>query len=333
MSIVTAIHGADEMPRWTEWKGDPVIAPKYGFAWIDVVDPAKEDIGRLQRAFGLHELAVEDSMSPTQLAKVDLYADHVFVVAKAAELGPSAIDYVDVAIFLSEKRVITVCRMDTAFGHRLRSRIGVIAARNAKGAEYVVYEVLDLLVDDYFPIIQMISDEVLLMEKRLLDYSLDRDEIARIFKLRRETVHFKYVLTRMSDVCNKLAELDIPCVSEGAKPYFRNVLDHLVRIEAMSAGLVDVIRAALEASSLLEQQRQSAITRQLAAWAGILAIPTAITGFYGMNFIHTPQPLPGWGAAAVLAAMAAVCGVLYRRFRQLGWLQSDDRTTRSDAHR
>ncbi len=300
-------------------------------AWIDAVDPGEEDIGRLQRAFGLHDLAVEDSMSPAQLAKVDLYADHVFVVAKAAELGASTIDYVDVSIFVSEKRVITVCRMQTAFGRRLRGRIDGIAARTAKGPEYVVYEVLDLIVDDYFPIIQMISDEVLLMEKRLLDDSLDRDEIARIFQLRRETVHFKYVLTRMSDVCNKLAGLDIPCVSNESKPYFRDVLGHLARIDVMSAGLIDVIRTALEASSLLEQQRQSAITRQLAAWAGILAIPTAITGLYGMNFIDTPQPLTSWGAAAVLGVMTAICGLLYWRFRRLGWVRSDNRRSRKAA--
>jgi magnesium transporter len=141
-------------------------------------------------------------------------------------------------------------------------------------------------------------------------------------------VHFKYVLTRMSDVCNKLAGLDIPCVSNDARPYFRDVLDHLARIDAMSAGLIDVIRTALEASSLLEQQRQSAITRQLAAWAGILAIPTAITGFYGMNFIDSPQPLTSWGGAAVLGTMTAICGLLYWRFRRLGWLQSDRRRSK-----
>src|SRR3546814_2109784 len=200
-----AIHGGDEAPRWTEWDGATAIAPEHGFAWIDVVDPDGNDIGKLQRAFGLHELAVEDSMSLAQLAKVDLYADHVFVVAKAAELGAFEIEYTDVSIFLSEKRVITVCRMETAFGHRLRNRIDKVAARNAKGPEYAVYEVLDLIVDGYFPIVQMIADEVLLMERRLLDDSLDRAEIARLFQLRRETVHFKYVLTRMSAVCNKLA--------------------------------------------------------------------------------------------------------------------------------
>lgn len=319
-----AIHGDDEAPRWTVWDGATTVAPERGFAWIDVIDPEGDDIGRLQRAFGLHELAVEDSMSPAQLAKVDLYADHVFVVAKAAELGPFEIEYTDVSIFLSEKRVITVCRMETAFGHRLRNRIEKVTARNAKGPEYAVYEVLDLIVDGYFPIIQMIADEVLLMERRLLDDSLNREGIGRLFQLRRETVHFKYVLTRMSDVCNKLASLDVPCVSNDARPYFRDVLDHLARIDAMSAGLIDVIRTALEASSLLEQQRQSTITRQLAAWAAILAIPTAITGFYGMNFVDMPQTLTSWGSFAVMGVTAAICGMLYWRFRRLGWLQSSD---------
>ncbi len=322
MSIVAALYGGGAMPRWVGWDGATMIVPEHGFAWIDVVDAEGDDIGKLQRAFGLHELAVEDSMSPSQLAKVDLYADHVFVVAKAAALGASAIDYTDVSIFLSDRRIITVCRMDTAFGHRLRDRIGKIAARNVKGPEYVVHEVLDLIVDEYFPVVQMIADEVLLMEKRLLDDTLDRGEIARIFQLRRETIHFKHVLTRMSDVCNKLASLDVPCVSADARPYFRDVLDHLARIDTMSDGLIDVIRTALEASNLLEQQKQSAITRQLAAWAAILAIPTAIAGIYGMNFVNMPETQVRSGYFIVLGVMAAICGTLYWRFRRLGWLQS-----------
>ncbi|WP_019831846.1 magnesium and cobalt transport protein CorA [Sphingomonas sp. PR090111-T3T-6A] len=322
MSIVAAVHGGDQPPRWSDWDGAALIAPEHGFAWIDVVDVEGDDIGKLQAAYGLHELAVEDSMSLSQLAKVDLYPDHVFVVAKAAELGASRIEYTDVSIFLSEQRVITVCRMETDFGRRLRGRIDRIAARNVKGPEYVIHEVLDLIVDDYFPIVQMIADEVLLMEKRLLDDSLDRDEIGRIFQLRRETIHFKHVLTRMSEVCNKLASLDVPCVSNEAKPYFRDVLDHLARIDAMSDGLIDVIRTALEASSLLEQQRQSAITRQLAAWAGILAIPTAIAGIYGMNFAYMPETRLRFGYFIVLGVMIAICGILYWRFRRLGWLQS-----------
>lgn len=322
MSIVATIHDGERPSGWMDWDGTTTIAPERGFVWIDVVDAEGEEIGRLQRAFGLHELAVEDSMSPSQLAKVDLYDDHVFVVAKAAELGASEIEYTDVSIFLSEKRIITVCRMETAFGHRLRGRIDRIASRKVKGPEYGVHQVLDLIVEDYFPIVQMLADEVLLMEKRLLDDSLERAEIARIFQLRREAIHFKHVLTRMSDVCNKLANLAVPCVSNEAKPYFRDVLDDLARIDAMSDGLIDVIRTAMEASSLLEQQRQSAITRQLAAWAGILAIPTAVAGIYGMNFVNMPETQLQSGYFVALGVTATVCGVLYWRFRRLGWLQS-----------
>lgn len=324
MSIVIAIRDGTGVSRWDEWDGTTPVVPDQGFAWIDVVDAHGDDIVRLQNAFGLHELAVEDSMSAAQLAKVDLYDDHVFVVAKAAELGGGRIDYTDISIFLSDRRIITVCRTETSFGRRLRQRIGKIAARRTTGADYVAHEVLDLIVDDYFPIVQMIADEVLVMENRLLDDSLGRNEIGRIFELRRETVHFQHGLTRMSDVCNKLANLDIPCISKDARPYFRDVLDHLARIHAMCDGLIDVIRTAMEAGSLLEQQRQSAITRQLAAWAGILAIPTAISGLYGMNFVHGAQLVTNLGSLAVLATMVAICGLLYWRFRRLGWLQSGD---------
>jgi magnesium transporter len=322
MSIVAAIHGGQDTPTWIPWDGTTLCLPGSAFAWIDVVDAGGEEIEALQRVFGLHELAVEDSMSDAQVAKLDLYVDHVFIIAKAAELGPSEIQYADVGIFLAERRVITVCRMETTFGHRLREGIHRITRRNVKGPEFVVHEVLDLIVDDYFPVVQMIADEVLLIEKRLLCDSLGSTEIARIFQLRREAIHFQHAITRMMEVCNKLATLDIPCVSSASRPYFRDVLDNLVRIEAMTTGLIDVIRTALEASSLLEQQRQSAITRQLAAWAGILGVPTAIAGIYGMNFVNMPETRTGWGYFAALGVMGAICALLYWRFRRLGWLRS-----------
>ena len=319
MSIVTAIHGDDRPPAWTPWDGAPVDVPDRGFAWIDVIDAKDEEIEALQQVFGLHELAVEDSMADAPLAKVHLYADHIFIAAKAAEVGEDAIDYTDVGIFLADRRIITVCRMKTGFGRRLRGRIGHTAGRSARSPEYAVHQVLDLIVDAYFPVIQAIAEEVLELERRLLDRSLEAAEIARIFQLRRETVHFQHVLTRMTEVCNKLANLDADCLSNDSKPYFRDLLDNLIRIEAMSNGLIDVVRAALEASSLLEQQRQSDITRKLAAWAGILAVPTAIAGIYGMNF-DLPGSGTSWGYGLVLGTMISASLLLFWRFRSLQWL-------------
>ena len=322
MGIVASRHGGRSEPDWRPWDPADTGIPGQGFIWIDVVDDTGDEIGELQRVFGLHELAVEDSMSGSQSAKIDLYPDHVFVVAKAASLNGDEIDYTDVSIFLAERRVITVCRMRTAFSRELRGSSQRIAARKVDRAEFAVHEILDRIVDGYFPVIQKIADEILLMERRLLDDSLERDEIARIFKLRRETIHLQHVLTRMFELCNKLANLDVPCISNDAKPYFRDVLDHVVHIDAMSTGLIDVFRTALEASNLLEQQRQSEIARQLAAWGGIIAVPSGIAGIYGMNFANLPGSQTSWGYWPILALMAGVCGLLYWRFRTLGWLQS-----------
>jgi magnesium transporter len=296
-------------------------APQQGFMWIDVIDDDGDKIGELQRVYGLHELAVEDSMSTTQSAKIDLFPDHLFIVAKAASLNGDEIEYTDIGIFLTERRVITVCRMDTRFSETLRGSLHRIVGRRIDRAEFAVHEVLDRIVDGYFPVIQKIADQILLMERRLLDDSLDSDEIARIFQLRRETIHFQHVLTRMFEVCNKLANLDVPCISNDAKPYFRDVLDHVVHIDAMSTGLIDVFRTALEASNLLEQQRQSEITRQLAAWGAIIALPSAIAGIYGMNFANLPATGTSWGYWPVFGLMGAVCSLLYWRFRKLGWLR------------
>jgi magnesium transporter len=321
MSTVVSRHDGRSKPVWRAWVPSDARTPQEGFTWIDVVDDDGDEIRKLQRVFGLHELAVEDSMSAAQSAKIDLYPDHVFIAAKAASLVSDEIEYTDVSIFLTDRRVITICRMETGFSDVLRGSARRIADREVDSAEYAVHEVLDRIVDGYFPLVQKIADEILTMERRLLDDSLDRDEIARIFRLRRETIHFQHVLTRMFDVCNKLANLDVPCITNDARPYFRDVLDHLAHIDAMSAGLIDVFRTALEASNLLEQQRQSAITRQLAAWGGIIAVPSAIAGIYGMNFANLPGSGTSWGYWPILGMMAAACGFLYWRFRKLGWLR------------
>ena len=155
--------------------------------------------------------------------------------------------------------------------------------------DFILHAILDFVVNGYFPIVQMIEDEVLSMEQHLQDAFLDRDEITRLFRLRREAIRFQHVLTRMSDVCGKLTNLDVPCIGASVKPYFRDVRDHLMRLDAMVSGLVDVTLTVFQTSSLLEQQRQGVITRQLAAWAAILGVPAAIAGIYGMTFPNVPE--------------------------------------------
>jgi magnesium transporter len=124
----------------------------------------------------------------------------------------------------------------------------------------------------------------------------------------------------MADVCGKLANLEVPCIGTDAKPYFRDVQDRLVRLNTMTGGLIEVIRAVFEASNLLEQQRQGITTRQLAAWAAILGVPAAIAGVYSMNSANMAELQGTYGYPAVVAVMLAICVALYIRFKKLRWL-------------
>jgi magnesium transporter len=290
------------------------------FVWIEALNPLERDFEVLQKRFNLHALAVKDAMSATQVPKVDIYDDQIFVVLKIARLMNDEIEYAAIDAFISGHHIITV---------RHDGNLQTVCAEedfwsggrfNRPAPDFVLHAIIDFVVNNYFPVVQMIEDEVLSMEQRLLDAFLDRAEVNRLFRLRREAIHLQHVLTRMSDVCGKLANLDVPCIGAQSKPYFRDVHDQLIRLDGMIGGLIDVIRAVFEASSLLEQQRQGVSTRQLAGWAAILGAPTAIAGVYGMNFPNMPELALPFAYPVVLGLMLLISVGLYLRFKRLRWL-------------
>ena len=158
------------------------------------------------------------------------------------------------------------------------------------------------------------------MEEKAVDSFLERQEINRIFDVRRELIRFQRVLGPMGEVAQKLARQELPCIDAEARVYFRDVQDHIRRVQLRVDGLREVLTSVFELSTLLEQQRQGTITRQLAAWAAILAVPTAIAGIYGMNFTNMPETHAKYGYYVILAVILTTCVLLYRRFRRVGWL-------------
>ncbi len=268
--------------------------------WIEALDPVDSDFAVLQERFGLHSLAVKESMSPVPVPKVHVYDDQIFVVLKMARLERDEIKYAGINAFLSRQHIITVRHGDNAAQVHAHEQL---RSGSRLRPDFILHAITDFVVNGYFPVVEMVEDEVLSLEQHLLDSFLDRDEITRLFRLRREAIHLQHVLTRMADVCGKLANLEVPCIGAEAKPYFRDVHDRLVRLDTMTRGLVEVIRAVFEASNLLEQQRQGITTRQLAAWAAILGVPAAIASVYSMNSANMgglqelygyPVVVPGW---------------------------------------
>jgi magnesium transporter len=299
---------------------DALVVKRGEFVWIGLSEPSSAEMERLRRRFKLHPLAVEDALNAHQRPKVEVYGRELFVVARTAQLVDDQIAYGETAIFVGEGHLITV-RHGSARAHtELRQQVEASPALLAKGPDYVLHAVLDFVVDGYLPIIQALEDEVLDIERRTLETFLSHDEVKRLFHLRRDLIRFKRVLSPMSEVCGRLEHLDTPCLDADVRPYFRDVLDHTQKVEGMVDALREVITSVFEAASLLEQQRQGAITRKLAAWAAILAVPTAVAGIYGMNFEHMPELKWVWGYPAVVAGIVGICGVLYARFRKDGWL-------------
>jgi magnesium transporter len=288
--------------------------------WIGIVDPIADELRVLQEKYDLHPLAVEDALKADQLPKVDIYGDQLFVVARTATLEEDVIVYGETAIFVGHSHIISVrhgsARAHTALRHQLEAAPSLLT----HGVDYVLHSILDFVVDGYLPLVETIEDEVLTMEQRTVDNFLAREEITRIFSLRRELIQFQRVLGPMGEVAGKFVRLDLPCIDPEARPYFSDVLDHVRRVQTMVDALRDVLTSVFEFSKLLVQQRTGAITRQLAAWAAILAVPTAIAGIYGMNFEHMPELETRYGYFVVLGVIAVVCTLLYLRFKQAKWL-------------
>lgn len=295
-------------------------ADKSEFVWIGICDPTHDEMRTLKEKYELHPLAIEDAVNANQLPKVDVYGDQLFVVARTAHLEGDTIEYGETSIFVGHSHIISV-RHGSARSHKaLREQLEAAPTLLIHGVDYVLHAILDYIVDGYLPIVEQIEDSVLKMEQRIIDAFLGRDEISRIFTLRRHLAKFQRVLGPMAEVAGKLVRLDLPCIDADTKPYFSDVLDHVRRVQTMVDGLLQVLTSVFEFSNLLEQQRTGAITRQLAAWAAILAVPTAIAGIYGMNFEHMPELKTEYGYFVVLAVIAIICTALYARFKRVGWL-------------
>ena len=290
------------------------------FAWIGLHEPSQAEMRALQLRFNLHPLAVEDALKANQQPKIEIYGDQLFIVAMTATFHDDAIAYGETAIFVGRDHIITV-RHGSARDHGiLRSRLEASAGLLANGVDYVLHGVLDFIVDGYFPVVEEIEEDLLAIETSAVDAFLTREEVARLFALRREVVRFQRLLGPMTEVCSRLVRLELPVIDAAIRPYFRDVLDHVQRVYARSDSLRETLAGVFEVSTLFEQQRQGAITRQLAAWAAILAVPTAIAGIYGMNFDNMPELRTDYGYYVVVGVIVALCAVLFARFKKSGWL-------------
>ncbi len=290
------------------------------FVWIGLYDPTDAEIEILVERFKLHPLAVEDALAAHQMPKVEVYGRELFVVARTAMKIDDQLAYGETHVFVGDDHVVSIRHGSARAHNHLRSQLEASPLQLKKGPDFVLHGILDFIVDAYAPIVDDVEDSVLEMEQRTLDAFLSRLEIRRLFTLRRELLKFRRILGPMEEVLGRLQSLDLPCIDPDVRPYFRDVGDHVRRVNSRLGGLNDILSSVFEVANLLEQQRQGLITRKLAAWAAILAVPTAIAGIYGMNFEHMPELRWEYGYYAVLGVIAAICAALNVTFKRTKWL-------------
>ena len=288
--------------------------------WIGLFEPSDDLLSRVQRQFALHDLAIEDAGNAHQRPKLEQYGDGLFVVARTAQIVDGGIGFGETHLFVGQGYIVSVRHGASRSYGAVRQRCEACPKTLAHGEDYILYAVLDFIVDDYRPVIETIRAEVEAIEDGVLQSTLASAQVERLYHLRRDLLRLRGAVVPLVDVCRRLEHADVLPIDPEMQPLFRDVTDHVHRVAEEIDSLREVLAFAFEASLMMGQAQQTETTRQLAAWAAILAVPTAIAGLYGMNFEHMPELTWRYGYFGVLAAIALICGGLYWRFRRNRWL-------------
>jgi len=290
------------------------------FVWVGLYEPDEPLLRRVQGEFGLHDLAVEDALRAHQRPKLEEYGEGFFIVLRTAQRVDGRIELGETHLFVGPRYLVTVRHGASLSYAEVRARCESTPRLLKKGPGFVLYAVMDFVVDHYFPIVDALDDALDDLEEQIFRGEPDRTAIESIYDLKRDLLLLKRAVSPLVDVCNRLMRTDSPLIPDDTRPYLRDVYDHVIRINETVDTLRELVTSALEAKLSLISVGQNEVTKRLAAWAAILAVPTMIAGIYGMNFEFMPELHWQYGYLVVMGAMGAICGLLYWQFKRVDWL-------------
>lgn len=292
------------------------------FIWIGLHEPEEEILQKVKAGFNLHELAIEDAHSAHQRPKLESYGDTLFIVLRTAQMNVKEhhIDFGETHFFLHNNFIVTIRHGSSLAYTEVRARCEATPQLLSKGPAFAFYAVMDSIVDQYFPVIEALEQELIQVEEQIFGEKPSRDTTERIYELKRELLEVKRAVQPLIDICNRLMRFDISLIPDDTKPYFRDVYDHVLRINEMLDNTRELVTAALEANFSLTSIQQSEVSKKFAGWAAIIGVPTMVAGIYGMNFKDMPELSWHWGYPFVLSLTLGLCVVLFIFFRRSGWL-------------
>ncbi|WP_298580776.1 magnesium and cobalt transport protein CorA [uncultured Luteimonas sp.] len=320
--INSAVYGRDGVRRDVPLDAisDVLADDDGGFVWIGLYEPDDTVLEKLQEEFGLHDLAIEDAHKAHQRPKIEAYGNSLFVVAGTAQVVEQKIAFGETHVFFGPRYLVTVRHGASLSYAPARARVEREPELLALGPSFALYAVLDAIVDNYLPIVAEFKNTLLALEQDIVSESFERATVIRLYDLKRELTYMQVNVAPMQDVLSQLVRSSSPLVPEEVRLYLRDVLDHSVRINQTVDLLRDMLGTALAVNQALVTQTQGEVVKRLAGWAALLAAPTLITSWYGMNFVHMPELHGRWSYPVLVAGVALVVGVLYRYLRKVRWL-------------
>ncbi|HOW75970.1 MAG TPA: magnesium/cobalt transporter CorA [Candidatus Competibacteraceae bacterium] len=290
------------------------------FVWVALRDAEPAELEQMQIEFGLHELAVEDARHGHQRPKIEEYGESLFAVMKPLEIVDGVLTVGEVAVFVGENYVLSV---------RTRSQQSFLSVRErcerephllSQGSGFVLYALMDTVVDRYFPLVDTLESELETIEEQIFAKGSARSNIEQLYELKRKVMVLKHAVAPLLEAVANLHGRWVPQVCASTQEYFRDVYDHLVRINTSIDAIRDTLGIAIQVNLSMVAIEHSEVNKRLAAWAGIFAVATALVGVWGMNFEAMPELKWEYGYPVALFLITAICGVLYVRFKRVGWL-------------
>ena len=290
------------------------------FVWVGLYEPAEELLDDLQEEFGLHDLAVEDAHNAHQRPKIESYGNSLFIAIHTAQTVDEVIAFGETHLFAGPRYLVTVRHGASRSYAAARTRMEREPDLLQHGPGAALYAVLDMVVDDYMPIVDEFNQALNALEQDIFAEDFHKATVHRLYDLKRELTRLRMAVAPLQDLVGQLARSRNAVIGEEIQLYFRDVHDHAVRINEAVDTLREMLTAAVSVNLALVTMSQGEVVKRLGAWAALLAAPTLIASWYGMNFAHMPELAGRWSYAILLVSVGAVCVTLYRMFKRARWL-------------
>jgi magnesium transporter len=290
------------------------------FLWVGLHEPSEELLVKLQEEFGLHDLAVEDAHNAHQRPKIESYGESLFIALHTAQEVHCKIEFGETHVFLGARYMVTVRHGASLSYKPVRARCEREPELLALGPSYTLYAVFDYIVDNFLPIVSAFKEELAQLERDIFAHDFKRTTVLRLYELKKELVTLRLAISPMQDILNQLMRFYPNLIREDVRPYFRDVYDHVVRVKEASDTMSEMVNSAMTVNLAMVSVGQNEVVKRLAGWAALLAVPTLVASWYGMNFVHMPELGGEYNYFAIIVFTICASSGLYLWLRRSHWL-------------